>query len=81
MVFGRCPRVLCEGEPVLPCGQSDQPKMNTVKFFCSRCQELYHPKLKKHSSNSFNSFFHLFNLFLLFIFILYYTLENNINNF
>jgi hypothetical protein len=29
--FGRCPRVLCEGQPCLPVGTSDIPGQSTVK--------------------------------------------------
>lgn len=43
-VFGRCPRVYCEGQPVLPVGQSDIVRQSTVKAFCSRCNELYWPR-------------------------------------
>eukprot|EP00871_Galdieria_phlegrea_P005075 jgi/Galph1/5569/GphlegSOOS_G4238.1 len=32
--FGRCPRVLCHGQPVVPVGLSDTPRQNTVKAFC-----------------------------------------------
>lgn len=46
--FGRCPRVLCGGQPVLPAGQSDQSRTNTVKIFCPKCEELYYPRLPRH---------------------------------
>jgi len=48
--FGRCPRVYCQGQPVLPVGQSDVPRTNTVKIFCPKCQDIYSPKLKRHSN-------------------------------
>jgi len=47
--FGRCPRVLCYGFPVLPVGQSDIPCINTVKIYCSKCEDIYHPKYSRHS--------------------------------
>ena len=35
--FGRCPRAFCQGQPVLPVGQSDVPRMHTSKVFCPKC--------------------------------------------
>ncbi|KUF99856.1 hypothetical protein AM588_10010310 [Phytophthora nicotianae] len=32
--FGRCHRVYCQGQPVLPVGQSDVPRHTTVNVFC-----------------------------------------------
>ena len=29
--FGTCPRVLCEGQPCLPCGTVDVPRQSNVK--------------------------------------------------
>ena len=48
--FGRCPRVYCQGQPVLPVGQSDIPRTNTVKLFCGKCQDIYYPKLSRHAN-------------------------------
>lgn len=48
--FGRCPRVYCQGQPVLPVGQSDIPRTNTVKLFCAKCQDIYYPKLSRHAN-------------------------------
>ncbi|KAJ3329389.1 casein kinase 2 regulatory subunit [Blyttiomyces sp. JEL0837] len=45
--FGTCPREGCGGAPVLPCGRSDQPSVDTVKMFCVRCCDLYHPREAK----------------------------------
>jgi len=47
--FGRCPRVFCEGQPVLPVGQSDLPRNSLAKLLCPRCQEIYYPPFPKHS--------------------------------
>lgn len=42
--FGRCHRVFCQGQQLLPVGQSDVPRKTTVNVFCPRCRELYFPK-------------------------------------
>ncbi|KAL1520893.1 hypothetical protein AB1Y20_022454 [Prymnesium parvum] len=42
--FGRCPRVYCQGQPTLPVGQSDLPRVHTTKIFCARCQDIYYPR-------------------------------------
>jgi casein kinase II subunit beta len=47
--FGRCPRVYCEGQSVLPVGTSDLPRQATVKLYCPRCQDIFYPKFSKHS--------------------------------
>ena len=36
--FGRCPRVLCQGQAVLPVGRSDLPRNYTVNVYCPMCQ-------------------------------------------
>jgi casein kinase II subunit beta len=46
--FGRCPRVYCEGQPVLPVGTSDLPRQSTLKLYCPRCQDIFYPKFSKH---------------------------------
>eukprot|EP01112_Ceratiomyxa_fruticulosa_P023978 TRINITY_DN945_c0_g1_i2.p1 TRINITY_DN945_c0_g1~~TRINITY_DN945_c0_g1_i2.p1 ORF type:complete len:284 (+),score=54.09 TRINITY_DN945_c0_g1_i2:1080-1931(+) len=46
--FGRCPRVFCQGQPVLPVGQSDMPRTNTVKVYCPKCSDIYYPKYNRH---------------------------------
>ena len=43
--FGRCHRVYCRGQPVLPVGQSDLPSKTTVNVFCPRCQDIYFPQI------------------------------------
>eukprot|EP01087_Luapelamoeba_hula_P001926 TRINITY_DN1171_c0_g1_i2.p1 TRINITY_DN1171_c0_g1~~TRINITY_DN1171_c0_g1_i2.p1 ORF type:complete len:277 (+),score=49.80 TRINITY_DN1171_c0_g1_i2:251-1081(+) len=49
MDFGRCPRVYCQGQAILPVGQSDIPRMNTVKLFCPKCEDIYYPKYTRHN--------------------------------
>lgn len=44
--FGRCPRVLCGGQPCLPVGTSDVPRSSTVKIFCPKCGDIYYPRSK-----------------------------------
>jgi len=48
--FGRCPRVLCKGQRALPVGITDLPRTNTVKIFCPSCQDVYYPRLRRHSN-------------------------------
>eukprot|EP01120_Amphizonella_sp_Union-15-10_P000326 TRINITY_DN1033_c0_g1_i1.p1 TRINITY_DN1033_c0_g1~~TRINITY_DN1033_c0_g1_i1.p1 ORF type:complete len:214 (+),score=41.10 TRINITY_DN1033_c0_g1_i1:64-705(+) len=47
--FGRCPRVFCEGQAMLPVGQSDIPRNSNLKLHCPRCEEIYYPKFSKHN--------------------------------
>lgn len=48
--FGRCPRVLCNGQPCLPVGLSDAPRQSTVKLYCPRCEDVYYPRSKYHGN-------------------------------
>lgn len=41
---------MCEGQPLLPMGQSDLPNMSTVKLYCPKCEDLYNPKSSRHAS-------------------------------
>ncbi|KAF5342013.1 hypothetical protein D9611_001237 [Ephemerocybe angulata] len=48
--FGRCPRVLCHQQPLLPVGLTDIPYEKSVKLYCGRCEDLYSPKSSRHGS-------------------------------
>ncbi|WFD42468.1 casein kinase 2 regulatory subunit [Malassezia psittaci] len=48
--FGRCPRVLCYQQPLLPVGLSDIPYQSPVKLYCPRCEDVYNPKSSRHGS-------------------------------
>ncbi|KAJ7934982.1 hypothetical protein B0H13DRAFT_2477614 [Mycena leptocephala] len=48
--FGRCPRVLCESQSLLPVGFVDIPFQKPVKLYCGRCEDLYSPKSSHHGS-------------------------------
>jgi len=41
--FGTCPLIQCCGQPVLPLGLRDEMGVDTVKIFCPKCQNVYHP--------------------------------------
>jgi casein kinase II subunit beta len=48
--FGKCPRVMCAGQPLLPTGQHDLPLHGFVKLYCPRCEDLYNPKSSRHAA-------------------------------
>lgn len=48
--FGRCPRVLCQQQPLLPVGLTDVPYEKSVKLYCGRCEDIYSPKSSRHGS-------------------------------
>lgn len=47
--FGYCPRVHCQLHPLLPVGLSDQPRVDAVKLYCAKCEDLYNPKSGRHA--------------------------------
>jgi casein kinase II subunit beta len=48
--FGKCPRVLCNGQNMLPCGQSDVMRESSVKLYCPRCNDIFLPPSSKHKN-------------------------------
>ncbi|CAM9246664.1 unnamed protein product [Choristocarpus tenellus] len=48
--FGRCPRVYCQGQSVLPVGLSDVPRSCTVAVYCPKCQDIFHPKSTRQAN-------------------------------
>lgn len=47
-VFGTCPRVYCDHQPLLPYGQSETPGISPVCFYCPRCQDLFTAQKARH---------------------------------
>lgn len=59
--FGKCPRVLCDSQPLLPMGLSDLPGLKSVKLYCAKCEDIYNPKSSRHAQIDgayFGSSFH-----------------------
>lgn len=48
--FGRCPRVYCNGQALLPVGRADVIRKDTVKTFCPMCWDLFFPRSRCHSA-------------------------------
>ncbi|KAL5488096.1 CKB1 [Sanghuangporus weigelae] len=46
--FGTCPRVYCLACPVVPCGRSDLPGLDTVKLYCPNCNDIYTPPSSRY---------------------------------
>lgn len=48
--FGRCPRVHCQGQAVLPVSLSDVPRNFSVNIYCPCCQDIFYPRSTKQSN-------------------------------
>ena len=49
-VFGRCPRVVCNKQVMIPVGLSEDLKYSKVKVYCPICCQVYKPS--KHKGRS-----------------------------
>ncbi|KAJ5073590.1 casein kinase ii subunit beta [Anaeramoeba ignava] len=47
--FGKCPNFFCKNQPCLPVGLSEKPGQDQLKLFCPKCQDIYYPKLRRHT--------------------------------
>jgi casein kinase II subunit beta len=47
--LGRCPRVMCHGQPTVPIGLSDVHNLECVHIYCPRCEEVYSSRSNKHA--------------------------------
>ena len=45
-VFGTCPRILCNRQPVLPIGMSEELSIARVKVYCPKCKDVYIPRMR-----------------------------------
>lgn len=60
-IFGKCPRVICDSQHLLPMGLHDVPNTSHVKLYCAKCEDIYNPKSSRHNSIDgayFGSSFH-----------------------
>jgi casein kinase II subunit beta len=48
--FGKCLRLNCQYQNMLPLGLSDDLGQSSVKLYCPKCRELYQPKSSKYKS-------------------------------
>lgn len=48
--FGKCPRVNCYFNPLLPVGLYDVAGQSSVKLYCTKCEDLYIPKSTRHAN-------------------------------
>lgn len=46
--FGKCPRVQCREQNVLPVGMTDITNKESVKLYCPCCEEVYHSYSSRH---------------------------------
>ena len=49
-IFGKCPRVICESQHLLPMGQHDVAGTSNVKLYCAKCEDIYNPKSSRHNT-------------------------------
>lgn len=40
-IYGKCPRVACNGHALIPMGLSTTPGEDTVKLYCTQCHDIY----------------------------------------
>ncbi|CAF1859305.1 BnaCnng44870D [Brassica napus] len=69
--FGRCPRVYCCGQSCLPVALSDVPGASTVKIYCPKCEDIYHPPSNYQGSSNIDGAY--FGTAFPHLFLMYYS--------
>ncbi|OHT04186.1 Casein kinase II subunit beta [Tritrichomonas foetus] len=59
-IFGQCPRFLCQGQNLLPVGESPNLGIAPVRTFCPKCQDIFESDCEIDGAHFGPSFPHFF---------------------